>query len=160
MVEGTTRLSVRPSDPLGTPGQYLPGAGLYLKNRYIAFACIFTAVLTTAVFTTVIEVRGQENGFATDNSRQNAPQPNLAAPLTAQDQPNDKADRRTAAHVREAIVADRALSTYAHNVKVIVADGKVTLEGPVYSDAERQQLIGDVTTVVGPNLIVNRITVV
>jgi hyperosmotically inducible periplasmic protein len=131
-----------------------------LKIRYIAFVSIFTAVLTTAAFTTVIEVRGQQNGFATDNSRQNARQPNLAALLTAQDQPNDKADRRTAANVREAIVADRALSTYAHNVKVIVAGGKVTLEGPVHTDAERQQLIADVTTVVNPESIVSRITIV
>ena len=57
-------------------------------------------------------------------------------------------------------MADRALSTYAHNVKVIVAGGKVTLEGPVHTDAERQQLIADVTTVVNPESIVSRITIV
>jgi hyperosmotically inducible periplasmic protein len=132
-----------------------------VTQRYIAFASILTAVLITVAFTAAIEVRGQQSVCATDNSRQNSSQPSLAAPrLTAQDQPNDKADRHTAAHVREAIVADTALSTYAHNIKVIVADGKVTLEGPVHSDAERQQLISDVTAVVHPEFIVNRITVV
>jgi hyperosmotically inducible protein len=131
-----------------------------LKLRYIAFASILTAVLMTVAFTAALEVRGKQSGNATDNSRQNARMASPAAPrLTAQDQPNDKTDRRIAAHVRKAIVADDALSTYAHNIKVIVAAGKVTLEGPVHTDAERRQLIADVTTIVRPEFIVNRITV-
>jgi hyperosmotically inducible protein len=130
-----------------------------MKHRHIALASILTALLVTVAFTAAIEARGKQSVSASDNSRQNASQPSLSA-LTAQSQPNDRGDRRTAAHIRKAIVADRALSTYAHNVKVIVAGGKVTLEGPVHSDAERQQLITDVIAVVNPAFIVDRITIV
>ena len=40
---------------------------------------------------------------------------------------------RTTAQVRKAIIADKDLSTYAHNVKIITKDGTVTLKGPVKS---------------------------
>ena len=35
-------------------------------------------------------------------------------------------------------MADKSLSTYAHNIKIVTRDGKVTLEGPVRSGAEKQ----------------------
>ena len=79
---------------------------------------------------------------------------------TADSQPKDKADRLTAAQVRKAIVADKALSIYAHNIKVVVAGGKVTLEGPVHTEAERQQLLADAATVVEAETIINKITVI
>lgn len=93
---------------------------------------------------------------AVDNSRQNARIPTAA---TAESQPNDRADRRTLAQVRKAIVADKALSVYAHNVKIIVVGGKVTLEGPVHSEDERQMLLADAASVVNPTSIVNRLTI-
>jgi osmotically-inducible protein OsmY len=57
---------------------------------------------------------------------------------TADQQKETKADRELAAKIRKALVADKSLSTYAHNVKVIVQAGVVTLKGPVRSDQERQ----------------------
>ena len=60
----------------------------------------------------------------------------------------------------QAIIADKGLSIYAHNIKVIVAGGKVTLEGPVHSDSERRQLLEDVANVVEAETIVNKITVI
>lgn len=40
----------------------------------------------------------------------------------------------TTAKIRKAITADKTLSTYAHNVKIITLNGTVTLKGPVTSD--------------------------
>jgi len=40
--------------------------------------------------------------------------------------------------VRRALVKDKSLSTYAHNIKVISQGGVVTLKGPVHSDQEKQ----------------------
>jgi hyperosmotically inducible protein len=51
---------------------------------------------------------------------------------------NNLSDRELMAHIRRDIVKDKSLSTYAHNVKVVSANGKVTLRGPVRSDQERQ----------------------
>jgi hyperosmotically inducible periplasmic protein len=67
--------------------------------------------------------------------------PNAANP-TPMDQSNKQPDLRTEAEVRKAIVNDKSLSMLAHNVKIMTADGVVTLRGPVKS-AEEKQRIGD-----------------
>ena len=89
-----------------------------------------------------------------DNSVQNKGQ----SP-TAQAQPNAQNDRTLAAQIRKAIVADKDLSTYAHNVKVIVANGTVTLKGPVKSDDEKQKVASDASSAAGSATITNQLTV-
>jgi osmotically-inducible protein OsmY len=73
---------------------------------------------------------------AADNSAKNQPIEAANKP-TADDQSNAKSDVELAAQIRRAIVEDESLSTYAHNVKVITKDGRVTLSGPVKNEAER-----------------------
>jgi osmotically-inducible protein OsmY len=75
---------------------------------------------------------------APDNTRANKADRN--AQPTAQDQSNAKSDRDLAAAVRKAITQDKSLSTYAHNVKVVVRDGAVTLRGPVRSGDEKTKV--------------------
>jgi osmotically-inducible protein OsmY len=89
-----------------------------------------------------------------DNSAQNKGQ----SP-TADNQPNAQSDRMLAAQVRKAIVADKDLSTYGHNVKVIVANGTVTLKGPVKSDDEKQKVASDASSVSGAGNISNQLTI-
>ncbi|MEO6927027.1 MAG: BON domain-containing protein [Rhodanobacter sp.] len=60
--------------------------------------------------------------------------------LTPADQPNNKTDVKLAAAVRRAIVKDDSLSTSAHNVKLIAANGVVTLRGPVDSADEKARI--------------------
>jgi hyperosmotically inducible periplasmic protein len=74
---------------------------------------------------------------APDNTANNKDHSN-----TADNQSNSTQDREIAHKIRKAIVADKSLSTYAKNVKVIVKDGAVTLRGPVRSEEEKKQ-IGD-----------------
>ena len=57
--------------------------------------------------------------------------------VTADQQKNNKSDVELAAEIRRAVVGDSKLSTNAHNIKIIVAGGKVTLKGPVASQAEK-----------------------
>ena len=64
-----------------------------------------------------------------------------------------------AANVRKAIVADKDLSTYAHNVKIIVHDGTVTLKGPVKSEDEKQKVKNDAVGVADPSKVVDQLTV-
>lgn len=91
---------------------------------------------------------------APDNSKQNANQN-----ATADNQPNASSDRHTTAQIRKAIVHDKNLSTYAHNVKIITSSGAVTLKGPVKSDDEKQQVAADAATVVSADKITNELTV-
>ena len=78
---------------------------------------------------------------------------------TADDQANDSSDRATTAKVRKAIVADKSLSTYAHNVKIITVNGKVTLKGPVQSDEEKQRIESDLAEIVPADSLTNQLTV-
>src|SRR5690349_13153655 len=65
-----------------------------------------------------------------DNTKVNKRDRNKAEP-TADQQTENRSDRDIAKDIRKAIVDDKSLSTYAHNVKVIVQNGSVTLKGPV-----------------------------
>jgi len=79
---------------------------------------------------------------------------------TAQDQKANATDRALAANIRRAVVADKSLSTYAHNVKIISQDGVVTLKGPVRSDAEVKAIVSKATEVVGSSdKVVNQLSV-
>lgn len=72
-----------------------------------------------------------------DNTKVNQRDRDQAQP-TADQQKENKTDRELARQVRRALVKDKSLSTYAHNVKVIARDGGVTLKGPVRSAEEKQ----------------------
>ena len=89
-----------------------------------------------------------------DNSVQNKSQ----SP-TADNQSNAKSNRLLTQQVRKAIIADKDLSTYAHNVKIIAMNGSVTLKGPVKSDEEKQKVASDAASVAGADKISNQLTV-
>ena len=91
---------------------------------------------------------------AADNSKQNADQN-----TTADNQSNAKVDRQTTAKIRRVVIADKNLSTYAHNIKIITSNGAVTLKGPVKSDEEKQQVASDAATVVSADKVTNNLTV-
>jgi hyperosmotically inducible periplasmic protein len=91
---------------------------------------------------------------APDNSGQNKGQMQ-----TADNQSNAKADRDTTAKIRKAIMADKDLSTYAHNVKVITANGAVTLKGPVKSEDEKAKVAELAANVVSADKVTNELTV-
>ncbi len=75
------------------------------------------------------------------------------------DQPNDSTDIKLAAAVREAIVQDDALSVHAHNVKLVAANGVVTLRGPVTSADEKTAVAAKVAAVPGVTRVDNQLDV-
>ncbi len=66
------------------------------------------------------------------NERDRAP-----AAVTADQQKNNKSDLTVTAEIRRAVIAEKSLSTNAHNVKIIAVNGVVTLKGPVKTVAEK-----------------------
>jgi len=60
--------------------------------------------------------------------------------ITADQQSQTKEDREITQKIRQAVVDDKSLSTYAHNVKIITVDGMVTLKGPVRSEDEKRTI--------------------
>src|SRR4026209_1120319 len=51
--------------------------------------------------------------------------------VTADQQKENTTDRQLTQKIRHALMQDKSLSTYAHNVKVIAQHGQITLKGPV-----------------------------
>lgn len=96
----------------------------------------------------------QDSSTKPDNSAQNKDQS-----ATADNQTDAKADRLMAASIRKAIVADKDLSTYAHNVKIIVRNGNVTLKGPVKSEDEKRKVKSDAAGVASQGKIDDQLTV-
>jgi len=93
-----------------------------------------------------------------DNSKMNKGDSSAAA-TTATSQKMNASDRDLAQKVRKAIVADKSLSTYAHNVKVIAQDGTVTLKGPVRSEEEKTTVEAKAKEAAGSAKVTNELTV-
>jgi len=93
-----------------------------------------------------------------DNTKVNT-RDRAASAKTADQQSNQKADLDLAKQIRQAIVADKSLSTYAHNIKVITSDGNVTLKGPVHTAAEKSAVEAKSVEIAGAGKVSNQISV-
>lgn len=79
---------------------------------------------------------------APDNTKTNAAKMNSTEKTsTADGQNNNASDVSLTQQIRKSVMADKSLSTYAHNVKIVTVDGAVTLNG-VVRDSREKQLIG------------------
>jgi osmotically-inducible protein OsmY len=92
---------------------------------------------------------------APDNTKTNKDQ---SGP-TADQQKMNPSDRAVTQKIRKAIHEDQSLSTYAHNIKVITQDGKVTLRGPVRSEEEKSNLEAKAVSVAGQENVTNQLDV-
>jgi len=103
-------------------------------------------------------VYAQDQPTKPDNTKANKKDRSDAA-VTADKQKMNASDRELAQKIRKAIVADKTLSTYAHNVKVVARDGSVTLKGPVRSAEEKAAVEAKATEVAGAGKVTSEITV-
>ena len=118
----------------------------YLRTALLCLFCIssgFALQEPTKPDNTAINKRDREKGAATaDKQKMNA------------------GDRNLTAKIRRAVIADKSLSTYGHNVKIISRDGVVTLKGPVKSSDEVNNIVGKATTITGDaTKVVNELSV-
>lgn len=96
---------------------------------------------------------------AGDNSKANQQDRQPSEP-TADQQKNNRSDVEITREIRRSLTQDKTLSTYAHNVKVIAQDGKVTLKGPVRSGDEKAAVLAKAAEVAGQSNINDEMTVV
>ena len=59
---------------------------------------------------------------------------------TSGDRSNSSADLKVTQAIRRALMKDRELSTIAKNIKVVTANGQVTLRGPVKTVQEKTKV--------------------
>ncbi len=77
---------------------------------------------------------------------------------TSLDQNENQNDIDITAEIRERVV-ETELSVNAQNVKIITQDGKVTLRGPVQTEAEKQQIEETALAVAGKGNVDNQLEV-
>jgi len=97
---------------------------------------IILTLLCVSVFT--LSAIAQDTPAA-DNTKKNE-RDRSGKTTTSGDQSNSQEDVKITAAIRRAVVKDHSLSATAKNVKIITANGLVTLRGPVKNDAEKAKI--------------------
>ena len=126
------------------------------KGRTLQLLAVSTLASTLLISNCAL---GQDQSSPTNTSPDNSAN-NKAHMTTADQQSESTSDRMLTQKIRKSIIADKSLSMYGHNVKIITKDGAVTLKGPVHSDAEKQS-IGDKAAEAagGADKVTNQLTV-
>lgn len=78
---------------------------------------------------------------------------------SADQQQKDHSDRNLTEQIRRSIIADKSLSTDAHNVKVITRGGHVTLKGPVRSENEKRAIEAKAAEVAGEDKVTSELAI-
>jgi len=121
-----------------------------MKHPRIALTLVFCLATATGY--------GQEP-TPPDNTKVNK-RDRSAGEVTADQQKMNASDQELTQKIRQSIVADKSLSTYAHNVKIISRDGAVTLKGPVRSEEERKTIMAKAVAVAGnPEKVTDQMSV-
>ena len=105
-----------------------------MKQITLSLLCI--SALTLSAYA---EDQAAAGTPAADNSARNERDAS-GETRTSGDQSNNPEDIKVTAAIRRAIVADHSLTVTAANVKIITADGIVTLRGPVQTEAEKMKI--------------------
>jgi osmotically-inducible protein OsmY len=79
--------------------------------------------------------------------------------VTADQQKENAADRELTQKIRRALMNDKTLSSYAHNVKVVSQDGHVTLKGPVRTEAEKKTIEAKAAEAAGEGHVTSEISI-
>lgn len=114
--------------------------------------------LATFAFSIAIPGLFAQNPPQPDNSAVNQ-QDRQKSSLTADQQKQGLTDRTLTQQIRKALMKDKSLSTYAHNVKIVAQNGVVTLRGPVRSEEERRSVEAKAAEIAGRDNVKSEISV-
>jgi hyperosmotically inducible periplasmic protein len=128
-----------------------------IRSKIVAAA---SPLVLAVVLCSAVAVFGQDQSTPAPSTTPDNTAKNKHHKVTADQQTNAAGDRDLTAQIRRSIIADKSLSLYAHNVKIITINGMVTLKGPVKSDAEKQT-VADLAAKAagGQEKVTNNITV-
>ena len=126
-----------------------------MHQQYLQRAILVVAVAGSLTAPTIIATAQTP---APDNTKVNTRDRSKDAP-TADQQKENATDRELTRSIRRALTQDKALSSYAHNVKVITQAGQVTLKGPVRTEEEMRVVEAKATEVAGAGHVTNQMSV-
>jgi hyperosmotically inducible protein len=126
-----------------------------------ALRLMFQSFMLTCLLTgtwTLASAQDSSPQAAPDNTKVNERDKNKSEP-TADQQKDNRSDRDITQQIRQSVVKDKSLSTYAHNVKIISQNGMVTLKGPVRSEEEKSAVEAKAAAIVGPEKVTSELEV-
>lgn len=115
----------------------------------------FYGLSCTAILLAGLPLAAQKPDNTAINKRDRA-----AGEVTADQQSNRKSAVQLSREIRKSLLADKGLSSYAHNVKIITANGEITLKGPVRSDDEKTAVVAKAKEVAGATSVKDELSVV
>jgi len=121
-----------------------------MKRTFLALSLILTLGLTA--------IAADKNQADADNTAKNQ-RDRSGETKTSGDQSNSPDDLKTTQAIRKALMKDSSLSMTAKNIKIITADGQVTLRGPVKSADEKSRIDQLAKTSAGKAKIDNQLEV-
>ena len=122
-----------------------------MKRTLLALACLST--LSLAAFAADNEKAKPDNTSTNERDRSGETK-------TSGDQSNSSADLKITQAIRQALMKDGELSTTAKNIKVITANGQVTLRGPVNNAQEKAKIDQIARSATGGVQIVDQLDVI
>ncbi len=129
-----------------------------MSKALVRFLSLLIVLFSTLTLVWAQDADTKQSQQAPDNTKINQRDRSKSEP-TADQQKDNRSDRELARQIRRAIVKDKSLSTYAHNIKVIAQDGMVTLKGPVNTQEEKQAIEAKASAIAGQGKITNEIEV-
>jgi len=121
-----------------------------IANAFITFSSVLLIAGAAAA--------QPSSDVAPDNSRSNKSDSTNRS-TTADDQTNQHADIDLTKRIRQSLTADKGLSTYAHNVKIVSINGHVTLNGVVQTTDEKASVEAKAEAVAGAANVTNQLKV-
>lgn len=121
------------------------------RQKWTLRALVMVGALSSAMLTPLAQTPADNTKVNTRDRAKGA--------VTADQQKENVSDRDLTQKIRRALMRDKSLSTYAHNVKVIAQGGQVTLKGPVRSDDEKKSVEAKAADVAGAGHVINELSV-
>jgi hyperosmotically inducible periplasmic protein len=115
-------------------------------------------LLGTGALASGQEPSTQQASPAPDNTKVNERDRSQNEPAADQ-QKDNRSDRDITQQIRQSIMKDKSLSTYAHNVKIVTQDGQVTLKGPVRSEDEKKAIEAKAAEVAGDGKVTSELNI-
>ena len=109
-------------------------------------------LLSVGVAVRAQDPTSQQAPPAADNTKTNQRDRSASEPTADQEKEN-RSDLDITQQIRQSIMKDKSLSTYAHNIKIVTQNGQVTLKGPVQSEDEKRAVETKAAEVAGQDKI-------
>ena len=120
---------------------------------------VLTLALSSALLGLATVTMAQDSAPpAPDNSAVNV-RDRAPGAMTADQQSNANSDVELTRRIRRAVVKDHSLSMLAHNVKIVSANGSVTLRGPVKTEEEKTAVASKAQAIAGAGNVNNQLEV-